>query len=1289
MAFDPVTAGFQFGASRVSAYFAKRKASKAKKESAAVPKERISKTGDPQPVAVAYGLASVPGTFVGKRGPSQTYFATGIRRFIPQFSSSMGWRSFRGWYSDRGSYFNRGSNYDAGLTSSDDVASNSPEWLMCQYTFAHGESEEVYWLSVDGAPHDTYNLNYGQRVEFNVRDEDRDTTWATANGFDADRRGDHVAVATGAFRLSRPPQYKNVPTLTAHGAWERIKGITSTGRTATKAFRNNRVEVLLEYILQQDIGALFDVAGIDWPSWNTAKNNAAKFVDTLPGGAGLTFRRKGSVWRRPGAEKNRGGWRDNGRYEVPEWWLDFTTARGGRVKFAQRSGGGHSLIPTAGKARFQGGGTEWEFSWSDVRADRPGNPPPSEHHSIGLSAIRDEDGASMTSADHSGWGHGSVGSCYPAMNSSPTAPNYSRLRLYEYNGMPDGESVMDNIDLFMGGFGEAVLYRKGNMLAISLPVVTTQAEQDLYCSRVFDEAGMLEPVGVSSGSGHDTRTTIVFDDAALNGEPNRVSYPEPGSAEEDALRASNGGKPHESTVHVAGCNNKTYATYLARTYNRQSRRSAGFELTAPLTFRDVECGSGGTVLIRGLSIPVIVDDVEVDDEGAEVRIIARHFSYLDTAWDVDEAVVESSHGGGLAIPSLPVPDSATATLFRLGRLVDVAWTFPSAVAIKDGFIDIQIRKDGGTWEGLTTLAWGAFTHGDKLDNSAGVYDYRVRYRIDPWNAGAWAETNSVRVTEQRAVEQVDSPPPPSDFCIPYSDNGNVNVPGGWNMQDHNVFVNQSAEGLQWRFKRFTAAEIAAGNLTPPPSVSIPADWTSDPNDVPDATIAERGSAYRALVWFRQNGSHTFFDRDGLDPRPLPDLPAGTVWVPRVVFRNSDEVVAVPIGGMDDGNSFTPPARWKIAYAAPANHEISYAAAILYPLTAGETWVQVQGKGSWSKQTLGGSWYSFVYRADIARLGRFDSSGADRMVDFERIVDADGTAKMTLVIAQDRWVQYPVLSALPFGPDADPKGWWLNLGNPIAMNDAGGDEDIPLGDYPVQFCFEAAESTVAKDYQKDRTLAQALPKIFRSPEFETGVEGISPPTNLAVANRDADSLDLTSSTGTGARLPSATDALAGLESAADKTKLDGLPEPISGETVTNAAAVVGKSIREANMPSGILPDSWQIDSGGTTRLTLRFRSDGELRLGVSGVSDDIRREVLDRLKITVSQAAESYETVGVFDYGDPQWRWTPANSAEAKAFYEHLDGSLTAEITLQVVGIAELVETANAFAAGGATSWEYY
>ena len=58
-------------------------------------------------------------------------------------------------------------------------------------------------------------------------------------------------------------------------------------------------------------------------------------------------------------------------------------------------------------------------------------------------------------------------------------------------------------------------------------------------------------------------------------------------------------------------------------------------------------------------------------------------------------------------------------------------------------------------------------------------------------------------------------------------------------------------------------------------------------------------------------------------------------------------------------------------------------------------------------------------------------------------------------------------------------------------------------------------------------------------------GTSTPTNLAVAARGATTLDVTSDTGTDATLPAATSALAGLMSAADKTKLDGLSGAAGG------------------------------------------------------------------------------------------------------------------------------------------------
>ena len=57
--------------------------------------------------------------------------------------------------------------------------------------------------------------------------------------------------------------------------------------------------------------------------------------------------------------------------------------------------------------------------------------------------------------------------------------------------------------------------------------------------------------------------------------------------------------------------------------------------------------------------------------------------------------------------------------------------------------------------------------------------------------------------------------------------------------------------------------------------------------------------------------------------------------------------------------------------------------------------------------------------------------------------------------------------------------------------------------------------------------------------DTGAAGADGTTNLAIANRDADSLEVASSTGTDVEVPAATTSLAGLESAADKTKLDGI------------------------------------------------------------------------------------------------------------------------------------------------------
>ena len=70
-----------------------------------------------------------------------------------------------------------------------------------------------------------------------------------------------------------------------------------------------------------------------------------------------------------------------------------------------------------------------------------------------------------------------------------------------------------------------------------------------------------------------------------------------------------------------------------------------------------------------------------------------------------------------------------------------------------------------------------------------------------------------------------------------------------------------------------------------------------------------------------------------------------------------------------------------------------------------------------------------------------------------------------------------------------------------------------------------------------------------PQGIQGPPGTGAVTNLDIDNRGADSLDITSDTGTDVTVPSATAAAAGLESAADKTKLDGIADgaTVGGES----------------------------------------------------------------------------------------------------------------------------------------------
>ena len=105
--------------------------------------------------------------------------------------------------------------------------------------------------------------------------------------------------------------------------------------------------------------------------------------------------------------------------------------------------------------------------------------------------------------------------------------------------------------------------------------------------------------------------------------------------------------------------------------------------------------------------------------------------------------------------------------------------------------------------------------------------------------------------------------------------------------------------------------------------------------------------------------------------------------------------------------------------------------------------------------------------------------------------------------------------------------------------------------------------------------------------EAGGPGGSTATNLSVGSRDADSLEIESDTGTNAEVPAASASLAGLQSAADKTKLDAI-----------AASATAVTIQQ-------VLDQVKV----TSDLTIDRTTDGEITIGLAGTGDHTRRSAI--------------------------------------------------------------------------------
>ena len=98
--------------------------------------------------------------------------------------------------------------------------------------------------------------------------------------------------------------------------------------------------------------------------------------------------------------------------------------------------------------------------------------------------------------------------------------------------------------------------------------------------------------------------------------------------------------------------------------------------------------------------------------------------------------------------------------------------------------------------------------------------------------------------------------------------------------------------------------------------------------------------------------------------------------------------------------------------------------------------------------------------------------------------------------------------------------------------------------------------------------------------DTGGGGGGGATNLSVTNRDTDSLDIASSTGNDAEVPSATRALAGLQSAADKTKLDGIAQgaEVNVQSDWNASSGDAQILNKPTIPAAQVQTDWNATAG---------------------------------------------------------------------------------------------------------------
>ena len=131
-------------------------------------------------------------------------------------------------------------------------------------------------------------------------------------------------------------------------------------------------------------------------------------------------------------------------------------------------------------------------------------------------------------------------------------------------------------------------------------------------------------------------------------------------------------------------------------------------------------------------------------------------------------------------------------------------------------------------------------------------------------------------------------------------------------------------------------------------------------------------------------------------------------------------------------------------------------------------------------------------------------------------------------------------------------------------------------------------------------------VGAGPKGDPGLPGTGAVTNLAIASRDADSLQITSDTGTDATVPSASATEAGLESAADKAKLDGVATGATAVSTQAIQAIVNATslsalqgmVTDSQIPDAIMRDAELTAAAIETLLGLTSTEVNDLLTGAS-------------------------------------------------------------------------------------------